>query len=138
MNPTQSGVGPPSLSYPGIAASFRPSVERTSAEVLVAAPRLAITWHAEDRWRGRVGRGSLRDFLATAKQSKRPPRWSTFVDHDEIGGWSFATNADWPGVCALIRNAAVLSIHTRSMAKHSRSFVDEARHVARRKVMSAP
>lgn len=105
---------------------------------------LAVSLHAESRWRIRVGaqpwdaQAAIRAFIRDGKGSKRPPRWLTPVpvDSEEFGS-TYVTNPDVPGTCVVIRNNTAITVLTRRMAKRWQQHYEEAVSVARRKAIAS-
>jgi hypothetical protein len=100
-----------------------------------AFPSVHVSGHAVDRWIERVDRAASRtqarlavaSLVATGKSRPNPRSWMR--ESRPAPGARFVYSANYPGVCAIVRGCAVLTIVTRGLFRVNRG---SERHAARR------
>ena len=96
-------------------------------------PTARITGHATDRWRSRVDRTAsaaearLAIGRLIASGRSRPTSRSWMRDTRPGPGVRFVYSAAYPGVCAIVKDGAVLTIVTRGLCRGGPRIVEAPR-----------
>ena len=99
-------------------------------------PTARITAHAIDRWRTRVdaaasvseARIAIGRLIATGRARPTPRSWMR--DTRPAPAVRFVYSASYPGVCAIVKEGAVLTIVTKTLCRRGSHVVDAGRPAA--------